>query len=58
MNKGNAASFFTDLVCTVTDLNQKNVKYIKLLFTGSANDTTYISLADVKVTGKECVNNV
>ena len=35
------------------NMEQENVKYIKILFTGSANGTTYVSLADVKITGKE-----
>ena len=53
VNKENAESYFEDLVCTIDEIDQKEVKYIKILFTGSANGTTYISLADVKVIGKE-----
>ena len=53
VNSGNAASYYTELVCTVEALNQENIRYIKILFTGSANSTTYISLADVEITGRE-----
>ena len=53
VNAGNAAGYFADLACTVDTMEQENVKYIKILFTGSANGTTYVSLADVKITGKE-----
>ena len=53
VNATNAASHFADLVCTIADMDCQNVKYIKILFTGSANGTTYLSLADVKITGKQ-----
>lgn len=53
VNSGNAASYFTELVCTIGDLDQENIKYVKILFTGSANGTTYISLANVEITGRE-----
>ena len=53
VNSGSAASYYTELVCTVEALNQENIQYIKILFTGSANSTTYISLADVEITGRE-----
>ena len=53
VNAANAGSYFTELVCTLDELADEKIRYVKILFTGSANGTTYISLADVKITGKE-----
>ena len=53
VDASNAAAYFTDLTCSIRDLDLKNVKFIKILFTGSANGTTYISLADIEIQGKE-----
>ena len=53
VNSGNAAAYFTDLVCTLSDLTANNVKYVKLNFIGTENGTTWINLMEVQAFGTE-----
>ena len=57
INSGNAEEYYTDLVCTLSDLTATNVKYVKVSFIGTATGTTWINMMEIRVFGREAVSN-
>lgn len=55
VNADTASRYFDGLVATVDGIGVSGVKYVKLSFLGSANGTTYVSVADMQLTCKEYV---
>ena len=58
ISKGNALQAYgssSSLVCTLNGLNEENVQYIKLMFTGRVANTTWVNLVEFKAlaTGKD-----
>ena len=49
----NAAEYFDGLVATVDNLTNTSVVYVKVMFTGTENDTTWINVFEIEVYGKE-----
>ena len=47
----NAAEYFNGLVATVGNLTNTGVVYIKVLFTGTENGTTFINLFESEASG-------
>ena len=44
-------SYYTDYVCTLDNLNAENVKYLRILFTGNAENSAFTNLNEVAAYG-------
>ena len=55
VNAATASRYFDGLVATVDGIGASGVKYIKVSFLGSANNTTFVAMADIQFTCKEYV---
>ena len=52
ITKDNAAEYYNEkFLCTISGLNAKRVAFVKLVFTGAAENTTYVNLHEVSFTG-------
>ena len=50
----NEAEYFTDYVCTISDLEAAGVKYIKIVFTGNQGTLNFwVGLFEIQVSGKK-----
>ena len=49
---GNAADYYDGRVATVDNLTNTNIVYIKVMFTGTENGTTFINLLESEAAGK------
>ena len=51
INSGNAEQYYTDYICTLSDLTATNVQYVKVTFIGTQNGTTWLNVMEVNVFG-------
>jgi len=55
VNADNYATYYTDgYICTIDGLTAKNVKYIKLVFTGDSQNMCWISFYELDIVGVVC----
>lgn len=52
IRSNNADEYYTDYTCTVPQLRNYNIRYIKVEFIGSSDTSKFVNLFEVTVTGK------